>query len=67
MNLLRAYVIITCSIFWQTPEEHVNEQPTPQPETVCHCCLPAQEPDWECADWQAKNGKVPEWIKGEWH
>jgi len=31
---------------------------------VLTCCLPAVEPDWECADWQAEWGKQSEWIKG---
>jgi hypothetical protein len=44
--------------------------PPHDPESVgvvCECCLPAVEPDYECADWQAEWGKQPDWIKEEWN
>jgi len=69
MKYLRSYVIITCIILpWMTAPETPRDEPTPDPVAeVCQCCLPAQEPDWECADWQAVNGKHPDFIKDEWN
>jgi hypothetical protein len=62
--------VLTCCVWLPYYTAPQPTQLTPEPESVgvaCECCLPAQEPDWECADWQAKWGKHPEWIKEEWN
>jgi hypothetical protein len=67
LNIIRFITAFNCAVI-PVITAPTPEQPTPEPKSVgvvCECCLPAQEPDWECADWQAKHGKHPEWLKNE--